>query len=243
VALQLKPPPSPDSCSLKLPHATAPPAPEPAPEAALPRSPAAPPVFLHPASSSSLAAHALQSPCLSPEPSPPCPPFPLKQEPRSPSSVVACPYMPLSAASGGEDGSSPGSCPGSCSRWGSPSGQAGATCPTLASPESELRPRPAGERTGAAGGHVFISYQWNSQPAVLAIARELKRRGYRVWIDLEKMRGDMNKVPISDPARSKQIQHSRRVLCSGWPKRSRGRQLCCRALQRSTRLPSTVSRS
>ena len=39
----------------------------------------------------------------------------------------------------------------------------------------------------------FMSYNWGSQEVVLEIVKELKARGYAVWLDLEKMMGDMNK--------------------------------------------------
>jgi hypothetical protein len=38
-----------------------------------------------------------------------------------------------------------------------------------------------------------MSYNWGSQEVVLEIVKELKARGYAVWLDLEKMMGDMNK--------------------------------------------------
>ncbi|XP_072048355.1 uncharacterized protein [Amphiura filiformis] len=41
-----------------------------------------------------------------------------------------------------------------------------------------------------AGGHVMISYNWEHQKTALKIRDELKRSGYKVWIDVEKMQGD-----------------------------------------------------
>lgn len=37
------------------------------------------------------------------------------------------------------------------------------------------------------GGHVFISYQWDSKTTVLKIRDQLKRAGFRVWIDEDDM--------------------------------------------------------
>ena len=37
--------------------------------------------------------------------------------------------------------------------------------------------------------HVMLSYNWNHQDVVKRINKALKRRGYSVWIDIEKMQG------------------------------------------------------
>ncbi len=41
--------------------------------------------------------------------------------------------------------------------------------------------------------YIHTCMQWECQPAVRVLSEELKRRGYTVWIDLEQMRGEMNK--------------------------------------------------
>jgi hypothetical protein len=40
--------------------------------------------------------------------------------------------------------------------------------------------------------HIFLSYQWDCQSIVVAVSEDLKARGYKVWLDLEKMHGGMN---------------------------------------------------
>lgn len=40
---------------------------------------------------------------------------------------------------------------------------------------------------GDAGGHVFISYQWDSKHTVLKVRDQLRSAGYRVWIDEDDM--------------------------------------------------------
>lgn len=37
------------------------------------------------------------------------------------------------------------------------------------------------------GGHVFISYQWDSQPMVKKLASSLRIAGFQVWLDLDNM--------------------------------------------------------
>ena len=37
------------------------------------------------------------------------------------------------------------------------------------------------------GGHVFISYQWDSKPVVLTIRDRLRSAGYKLWIDEDDM--------------------------------------------------------
>eukprot|EP00293_Proteomonas_sulcata_P017057 CAMPEP_0184303488 /NCGR_PEP_ID=MMETSP1049-20130417/13229_1 /TAXON_ID=77928 /ORGANISM="Proteomonas sulcata, Strain CCMP704" /LENGTH=501 /DNA_ID=CAMNT_0026615057 /DNA_START=53 /DNA_END=1558 /DNA_ORIENTATION=+ len=43
-----------------------------------------------------------------------------------------------------------------------------------------------------ADDHIFLSYQWDSQKIVKMIADALKLQGYHVWIDLDRMTGDIN---------------------------------------------------
>ena len=40
---------------------------------------------------------------------------------------------------------------------------------------------------GDAGGHVFISYQWDCKQTVLKVRDRLRSAGYRVWIDEDDM--------------------------------------------------------
>ena len=45
------------------------------------------------------------------------------------------------------------------------------------------------ERTESTGNHVMISYQWDSQEVLIEVKNRLQANGYRVWMDLEQMRG------------------------------------------------------
>ena len=45
------------------------------------------------------------------------------------------------------------------------------------------------ERTESTGNHVMISYQWDSQEVLIEVKNRLQASGYRVWMDLEQMRG------------------------------------------------------
>ncbi|XP_072049173.1 uncharacterized protein [Amphiura filiformis] len=40
------------------------------------------------------------------------------------------------------------------------------------------------------GGHVMISYNWEHQKTALKIRDELKKNGYKIWIDVDNMQGD-----------------------------------------------------
>jgi len=76
-------------------------------------------------------------------------------------------------------------------------GPAALSVQTHAAPLSDTAPRdvlavsPEG-RSGAGEQHVFLSYQWDCQALVKAVAQDLKARGYKVWLDVEQMRGEMN---------------------------------------------------
>jgi hypothetical protein len=37
--------------------------------------------------------------------------------------------------------------------------------------------------------HVMISYNWGHQPIVKRISQALQQSGYRVWLDVEQMKG------------------------------------------------------
>ena len=45
------------------------------------------------------------------------------------------------------------------------------------------------ERTESTRNHVMISYQWDSQEVLIEVKNRLQASGYRVWMDLEQMRG------------------------------------------------------
>ena len=45
------------------------------------------------------------------------------------------------------------------------------------------------ERMESAGNHVMISYQWDSQEVLVEVKNRLQASGYRVWMDLEQMKG------------------------------------------------------
>eukprot|EP00794_Sanderia_malayensis_P005891 gene5891-6577_t len=41
-------------------------------------------------------------------------------------------------------------------------------------------------------GHVMLSYNWDSQAQVLIIKKELEKSGYKTWMDVDEMHGDLN---------------------------------------------------
>ena len=45
------------------------------------------------------------------------------------------------------------------------------------------------ERMKSSGNHVMISYQWDSQEVLVEVKNRLQASGYRVWMDLEQMKG------------------------------------------------------
>ena len=45
------------------------------------------------------------------------------------------------------------------------------------------------ERAESTRNHVMISYQWDSQEVLIEVKNRLQASGYRVWMDLEQMRG------------------------------------------------------
>ena len=45
------------------------------------------------------------------------------------------------------------------------------------------------ERIESTGNHVMISYQWDSQEVLVEVKNRLQASGYRVWMDLEQMKG------------------------------------------------------
>ena len=49
--------------------------------------------------------------------------------------------------------------------------------------------RQSSERIESTGNHVMISYQWDSQKVLVELKNRLRASGYRVWMDLEQMRG------------------------------------------------------
>jgi hypothetical protein len=53
---------------------------------------------------------------------------------------------------------------------------------------------------------VMISYQWDSKDMCLRIKESLKAHGYKVWIDVEQMHGDIN------DRMAEGVQNSRCVL-------------------------------
>ena len=57
----------------------------------------------------------------------------------------------------------------------------------------------------AAGKHVMLSYQWDSQEVVLRIVASLKQRGFAVWLDLEEMSGST----LDAMARQHDVQYKR----------------------------------
>jgi len=38
--------------------------------------------------------------------------------------------------------------------------------------------------------HIMISYQWDCQKTMLLVKKELECKGFRVWMDVDKMKGD-----------------------------------------------------
>ena len=49
--------------------------------------------------------------------------------------------------------------------------------------------RQSSEKRESTGNHVMISYQWDSQEVLVEVKNRLQASGYRVWMDLEQMRG------------------------------------------------------
>ena len=49
--------------------------------------------------------------------------------------------------------------------------------------------RQSSEKIESTGNHVMISYQWDSQEVLIEVKNRLQANGYRVWMDLEQMRG------------------------------------------------------
>ena len=39
--------------------------------------------------------------------------------------------------------------------------------------------------------HIMISYQWDCQKTMLRVKRQLESKGLRVWMDVDKMKGDI----------------------------------------------------
>jgi hypothetical protein len=54
--------------------------------------------------------------------------------------------------------------------------------------------------SGQIEGHVMLSYNWGCQLTVVRIAQSLKDLGYKVWLDVEQMKGDTLEASI--PART-----------------------------------------
>eukprot|EP00794_Sanderia_malayensis_P018430 gene18430-20280_t len=48
------------------------------------------------------------------------------------------------------------------------------------------------DSTKSQEGHVMLSYNWESKAQVLRIKKELKKLGYKTWMDVDKMHGDLN---------------------------------------------------
>jgi len=55
--------------------------------------------------------------------------------------------------------------------------------------DSESSKSPTPKKTKPQQKQIMISYNWGSQPLVVQLVQNLKRRGYKVWIDLEQMSG------------------------------------------------------
>ena len=49
--------------------------------------------------------------------------------------------------------------------------------------------RQSSEKIESTGNHVMISYQWDSQEVLVEVKNRLQASGYRVWMDLEQMKG------------------------------------------------------
>ena len=53
------------------------------------------------------------------------------------------------------------------------------------------------EGSDEGGGHIMLSYEWSVQPVIKRIRDSLVRRGYRVWLDIDQMRGST--MDVSQP--------------------------------------------
>ncbi|XP_072032305.1 uncharacterized protein [Amphiura filiformis] len=50
---------------------------------------------------------------------------------------------------------------------------------------------PTGGVKSRSGSHIMISYQWDSQKRAMELKRQLFKAGYNVWMDVDKMGGDL----------------------------------------------------
>lgn len=44
--------------------------------------------------------------------------------------------------------------------------------------------------SGPSAGHIMLSYNWGCQTTVVRIAKSLQNLGFKVWLDIEQMKGD-----------------------------------------------------
>eukprot|EP00794_Sanderia_malayensis_P016714 gene16714-18408_t len=82
-------------------------------------------------------------------------------------------------------------------------------------------------------GHIMLSYQWDDQKMVKDIAAALKERGYNVWIDVEKMQGN-----IYDAMADGVEQASVVVVCVS--RKYKNSNNCRAEVQRSHELKKTI---
>eukprot|EP01052_Picozoa_sp_SAG31_P060304 SAG31_NODE_19493_length_600_cov_0.988024_2_plen_91_part_00 len=79
----------------------------------------------------------------------------------------------------------------------------------------------------------MISYSWKQQEAVIKIRKELGVRGYRVWIDIEQMRGStvdamaeaIDSASVMLYCISESYKSSQNCRCGGSPAGSQYRKL------------------
>lgn len=55
--------------------------------------------------------------------------------------------------------------------------------------EKKAKPQDASLTVDNTKGHIMISYQWGHQELIKEIKANLSKRGYNVWLDIEKMNG------------------------------------------------------
>jgi len=65
----------------------------------------------------------------------------------------------------------------------------------------------------AGGGHVFISYQWDSKMTVLKVRDQLRTAGYKVWIDEDDM-CELAQLLVS--FNSKPVTCIKTCQCAAW---------------------------
>jgi len=92
---------------------------------------------------------------------------------------------------------------------------------------------PNRKSAGVEDQHIFLSYQWDCQSIVKAVSEDLKAKGYKVWLDLEQMRGDMNQ-------RMAEAVEGAAVVCPFISRRYKASANCMKELNYSDQLGKSM---